>query len=268
MKTTYRETRYVCGNYLEVNIYPVYPVARSRGKKRKPSSDVQERLNDLNAKKKLTRLLNTNFDSGDIEIHLTYAPEKHPADYNAAKRDIQNYLRRVRRWRQKNGCEELKYIWVCEGDGMNTRFHFHVTMNAGVPRDTLDELWGFGYANSRKIEFNEHGAEGLAEYITKQLRRESPELAGSRRWNGSRNLKKPKVYQRDGKISARRVKEMATHDFDSPTVFTKQYPGWSFAGCSPFHNPINNGYYLRVRMYRDGYDLPQRRRRRGEVKTE
>lgn len=73
MRCLYRERRWECGNYLEVEFYPVFkPPSGKRRRKSKPTSEVQARLNDRNARRELVRLLNTNFTDEDIEIHLSY----------------------------------------------------------------------------------------------------------------------------------------------------------------------------------------------------
>ena len=71
MRCLYRERRYYCGDYLEVDIFPVFKKQNGRGKKAKPTSEVQAKLNQHNAEQKLIRILNENFTLDDIEIHLT-----------------------------------------------------------------------------------------------------------------------------------------------------------------------------------------------------
>ena len=72
MRTVYREKRYYCGEYLDVYIYPTYTQARSRGKRSKPTSAAQKKLNQRHREEKLVRLLHANFTPDDLEIHLTY----------------------------------------------------------------------------------------------------------------------------------------------------------------------------------------------------
>lgn len=48
MRTVYREKRYYCGEYLDVYIFPVFETGKrghGRGKKRKPTSAAQKKLN-------------------------------------------------------------------------------------------------------------------------------------------------------------------------------------------------------------------------------
>ena len=42
MQRTYREKKYYCGEYLEVAIYPVYAHPKKRGKRKKPTSKIQQ----------------------------------------------------------------------------------------------------------------------------------------------------------------------------------------------------------------------------------
>ena len=44
MQRRYRQKKYHCGEYLEVAIYPVYTKAKGRGKWRKPTTEIQQRL--------------------------------------------------------------------------------------------------------------------------------------------------------------------------------------------------------------------------------
>lgn len=74
MRCLYREKIHKCGEFLEVDIFPVFEYQRGRSKKRKPTTETQQRLNQRNAERKLTRLLNTNFTKRDIRFDLTSAP--------------------------------------------------------------------------------------------------------------------------------------------------------------------------------------------------
>ena len=82
MRCMYRERRYFCGDYLEVDIFPVFCKQRGRGRKARPTSEVQTRLNEHNSEQKLIRLLNANFTGADYEIHLTYSNENMPESAN------------------------------------------------------------------------------------------------------------------------------------------------------------------------------------------
>ncbi|MGM9680359.1 MAG: hypothetical protein ACI3XR_02520, partial [Eubacteriales bacterium] len=253
--------RYDCGDYTEVNVYPVFRMQKSRGKRAKPTGEAQARLNQLNAERKLVRLLNANFTDDDVELHLTYSDDNLPADDAAALRDVQNFIRRVKRLRKKLGLPELKYINVTEGGVDGTRYHHHMTLSGGIDRTELEKLWGYGYANSRALQFSEEGLEGLAKYITKSNRAHADRLAFRKRWTASKNLIRPEPKERDGRISAKRVEELATFDSGNRAAFERLYPGYYVAGVSAFHNDVNGGYYLHIRLYRQDAKFCRRHRR-------
>ena len=140
MKTVYREKRYYCGEYLDVYIYPTYRQGRSRGKRSKPTSAAQAKLNQRHREEKLVRLLHANFTPDDLEIHLTY--QQQPESPEEAQRLLRNYIRRVQRARKKQGLPPLKYIAVTEKGSKNGRYHHHVTLSGGMDRDELEKLWG------------------------------------------------------------------------------------------------------------------------------
>lgn len=120
MRTIYREKRYYCGEYLDVFIYPTYSQARSRGKRSKPTSKAQAKLNQRHREEKLVRLLHANFTPDDYEIHLTY--QYQPESPEEAQRLLRNFIRRVQRARKKQGLPPLKYIAVTEKGSRKGRY--------------------------------------------------------------------------------------------------------------------------------------------------
>lgn len=272
MRCRYREKIYRTGEYLEVDIFPVFHkggTGSRRKAKYKPTSAMQARLNQRRAEEALTRLLNENFTDDDIEITLTYDDEHLPSDCDKAFRDADNYIRRVKRLRGKRGLSELKFCKVLGGG----RFHFHIVMSGGIDRDELERMWGLGYANSKRLKFSSGGVAGLAHYIANQLdasdefggedlfslydidvetgeATEKPRerKKGQRRWSCSKNLRRPAPEIREGRISAGKVEELATFDAESRAVYEKLYPGYEFVSARPYYNPENGGYYLQVRM--------------------
>lgn len=249
MTRLYRERRWYCGDYLEVNIFPVWRTGGKRRKRAKPTGEVQARLNEHNAEQKLIRLLNANFTGEDVELHLTYRDDVLPTSPDEVKRDIQNFIRRVKRLRKRLGLSEMKYVVVPAGGVGGTRFHVHMTMTGGVDRTMLEELWGYGYANSKRLQFNENGVEGLARYVSRQFSAHKDELPFGKRWSGSRNLVIPEPHDRDGRISARRAREIAQTPMGG-TLLEELYEGYTLAECRSFHNDVNGGYYLHVKLYR------------------
>lgn len=244
MRCLYRETMHKCGEkYLEVDIYPVYEKQKGRGPRRKPTSEVQERLNQRNSERKLVRLLNTNFTNRDIRFDLTYADKHLPDTPDEALRELQNFFRRVKRARAKLLLPELKYIAVTEYGEEEGRIHHHLIMSGGVDITILAELWGRGYTTAKPLQFDDEGIIGLAVYLTK-------ESALKKRWSCSRNLKRPEVKQRDGKISAHRVTEWLTEGIDRNAV-EAMYPGYRLVKSNTYLNEVNFGVYTTIHLVKE-----------------
>lgn len=72
-----RECIYVCGNYMDADIYPVFQPAGKRRARCKPTSAIQEKLNQRNAEKKITRLAHAR---GCIHKSKRDPPRKRWAD--------------------------------------------------------------------------------------------------------------------------------------------------------------------------------------------
>ena len=150
-RTFNRESVYVCGDYMDGSIYPVYQQAGKRRKKCRPTSAIQQRLNQRNAERKLARIVHNNFTGDDMALHLTYRPGEEP-ETEEAKRILANYIRRLKRLYRKLGLE-LRYISCTEYGRTNGRVHHHLIISGGADRDTIEQLWGRGYANSKRLQF-------------------------------------------------------------------------------------------------------------------
>ena len=76
-----REKKTLSGRLLEVDYYPVIANGNRlpmHPPKHKRSTAEQERYNRNQAIKKLIRLVNANFDTGDVLMHPTYEQSKAP----------------------------------------------------------------------------------------------------------------------------------------------------------------------------------------------
>lgn len=97
-----REKRVLSGKLLDVDFFPVWNDGRrmpTRAPKTEVSSEAQAKYNHSQAVKKLVRVVNTNFITGDHFTHLTYSPEKAPANSREARRHMTNFLNRIKRRR-------------------------------------------------------------------------------------------------------------------------------------------------------------------------
>ena len=156
---------------------------------------------------------------------------------------MQNFLRRLKYHRKKQGLPDLKYIAVTEIGKKGGREHHHIIMNGGVSINALNDIWSKGIVTINPLEFNEFGIQELSKYMIK-----FPIL--NKRWNASKNLVQPKERQRDGRLSARRVKELCNVANDARREYEKLYDGYYFAGVRTFFHDFNGGCYLSVQMYR------------------
>lgn len=258
----YRVKTIKSGEMLECEIYPIWKTSKrnNRGEKKKPSRETQKSLNEKNTKKNIIRLINTNFVSEDIWATFTYDKEHLPDDPAQAKKDMQNYIRRINRYVKKNDLPALKYIYVTEYEEDEKkgkkRVHHHIIMNFR-DRDTAEEIWDKGgRTNARRLQPDDYGLEGLARYITKDPK-------SSKRYTTSRNLEKPKITIADSKMTKRKAEKIARDNNLASDIFQKLYEGYIFKDIDIKYSDFISGAYLYIRMRQR--DKPAKVKR--EVKT-
>lgn len=249
----YRRRITLAGDRMECEIYPVFgrdDEQKARAAKKNVTPAKQKRLNDERARRRLIQLADANFTEKDIHLTLTYRNETNLA---ACRKDIRNFLLRVKRYREKLGLPELKYIYTIEGKreisrgaGVS-RIHVHMLMNGGISRERLEEMWGEGYANADRLQPTERGLEEIASYIIKEARNRD----GGRKWSASRNLTQPKRRTTDAKTSTRTVKLIA-HDIrnEAKAQTEKLYPKYRYVDCTVYYSDQLDGVYIRVLMRR------------------
>ena len=249
----YRRSIVLAGDRMECDIYPVFgrdDEQKARAAKKNITPAKQKRLNDERARRRLIQLADANFTEKDIHLTLTY---RHEVNIDQCRKDLRNFLLRVKRYREKICLPELKYIYTIEGRreisqgaGVN-RIHIHMLMNGGVSRERLEELWEYGYANADRLQPTERGLEEIASYIIKEARNRD----GGRKWSASRNLTQPKRRASDAKTSNRMVK-MIAHDIrnEAKAEMEKLYPRYRFVDCKVYYSDQLDGVYIRVLMRR------------------
>lgn len=244
----YRTKTIRSGPMLEVEIYPFSGAPPGkRAKKKKEIRQAQSNLNDKNSKKHLIRLINTNFTKQDIWMTLTYKDGKLPADLDQAKKDMTNYIRRLKRYAKKHDLPELKYVYVTEYRDADSkkkkRVHHHMIINFS-DRDIAEELWnGGGRTQTRRLQPDDFGFEGLARYISKDKGE-----ATIKRYTPSRNLQQPKITVADKKITRRRAEKIAKEENMAQEIFEKLYAGYQFKDMEVKYSPYVAGAYIYVRM--------------------
>lgn len=237
-----REKRIKSGPILEVEIYPIddREKSKSRARKSKETRKEQRALNRKNCIKHLVRLVNVNFDKNDLFAHLTYTDEERPEKEEQAKKDISNYLTRLRRWMKKNLPDTpLKYIGMIETSDKG-RIHHHIIMS-GVPREIAEDLWKKGRCNIDRLQPDEFGFEAAARYI-------SEDYDGSKRRTQSKNLKMPEVSVNDSKFRNQRAAEKLILSGDRE--IESHYPGHVISHIEIKLNPYTLATHFYIKMRR------------------
>ena len=258
MRVLYREQRHDCKRYLDVDIFPVYRQSTKgkRKRKAKPTSETQARYNHQCRVRKLERLVMTNFEPGEaLFFNPSYCDACLPADDDAAKRSLQNFFKRLKRYRKRKGLPELKYIATTEKGTRSGRYHHHLIINcADMPISELENIWGQGFSFSSLVIFDDEGANGLATYFCKakkkQLEQLEQEDSIGNAWSASRNIKPPKETKRDGRISKTEACELYRLGNDAAAEFEKLYPDYILSSARTIYNDINGGYYIAARLRR------------------
>lgn len=180
---------------------------KTRNQNESETESAVQKGNARRAKEKLYRVILTNFQRDDWRLDLTYRDP--PPDPKEAQSRIRKFLRNLKNLYRKFQ-EELKYIYVTEYKGH--RIHHHLLINASmkIQRKDIREKWPWGELNYRSFRYFDGTPEDcrrLAEYLCKETDEtiREPGAVQKKRWNASRNLKRPKVTKH--KIYSRHWKE-------------------------------------------------------------
>lgn len=160
-----------------------------RGKREKPTSEAQEKVNQRMRAKELRRLMNENFTDGDSLVRLDFAKEHYPFESEDMQKMMTKFLRNLRKEFRKQG-RELKYIYVKEIGKRGGR-HVHILMSK-VDTDTLMRCWPHGGIHVDPLISGGQYAK-IAEYFIKYARK-TEETEGKligKGWYPSRNLTRP-----------------------------------------------------------------------------
>lgn len=255
----------ICGDWIWGEVHPEYRQGGKRRGKFRATSEVQQRLNERQARLRLVTMIHANFHRGDYALHLTYADEELPESAEGFERDIRNFISRLRRIYKRLGVE-LRYI-VVRGWSGKGRPHLHIILTGGAERDVIEDCWGKGRANCDRLEFNAGGVADLAFYIGGQLAEgkadaEHVRRRGERRWSGSRNLIRPVERTNVSRYSRAGMEEIA--DAGNPNkIFADRYPGFWLAEFPDIRqNPVTHGWEMSFVLYKpDSPDLESYARR-------
>lgn len=158
----------------------------SRRKKENKTSEAQKKVNSRQAIKKLTWILNENYDGTSLYVTYSYEKEKRPATTEDLRSDVEKLLRSLRGLYKKAG-KQLKYVWVPEV-GERGATHIHMCIPE-IPISALKKIWKHGWVTIKPMEDNGQYSK-LASYFVKYSEKtmKTSEGFGGRRYNSSKNL--------------------------------------------------------------------------------
>lgn len=161
----------------------------SRRKKENKTSEAQKKVNSRQAIKKLTWILNENYDGTSQYITFSYAKEKRPESAKALCKDVEKLLRGIRSAQKKAGTV-AKYVWVPE-IGERGAAHIHMCLNR-IDAQELKKLWSKGWITIKPMDDSGQYAK-LASYFVKYSEKtmKTCEGFGGKRYNSSKNLSIP-----------------------------------------------------------------------------
>lgn len=247
VKSTIYATKTIeSGNQFEVEIYPAL-TKRGKNKIRKEHKEVYRKWNDAHRKKNIIRKINHNFKSGDIYGTLTYPRESYPSTLEEAKKNMVNFIKRIKTRLKKKNIElnKFKYVYATEKSEKG-RVHHHFIMNSLLSMDEVMECWNKGGFNKiSKIEYDAKFAlTGLATYLCKEHKNRTK---SEKRYSCSLNLDNP-IEKRDyKKFSERKVKKMASDEALIATFLEKEYPHAAFLDVNVSRNKYGH-VFIHARM--------------------
>lgn len=161
----------------------------SRRKKENKTSEAQKKVNSRQAVKKLTWILNDNFDGSSLYVTWSYEKEKRPEGKEELKADVDKLLRQLRKIYKQEG-RILKYVWVAER-GERGAAHIHMVINE-ISTKKLKSCWSKGFITIKPMDDSGQYAK-LASYFVKYSEKtmKTCEGFGGKRYNSSKNLSIP-----------------------------------------------------------------------------
>ncbi len=293
-----REKKTYSGHLLEADFYPVFDDGRrvpSRAPKTKLSTAEQQRYNRTVATKKIIRLVNSNFDSTDYLMHPTYQPQFAPQSEEAARRDIVNYLRRVRTKRTSEvkklrkdliSAEEaaatmpnnkyildsiknlnrliskleqpFKYIYVIEKQTYKTGVYAGRTnwhFHLFLTGGIDNKTLENMWSNGLRTNCNNYQPDKFGPEAAARYMSKDPQ--GSKSFSYSRNLTKSVQKVKDGRLSKNAVSRMARERVNDREFWENRYKGYRFIKCYTRFNDYNGCWYITAIMYRTEGEPPK-----------
>ena len=280
----YRTKTVRAGDFLYVSCYPLISYTANREQKKRLETFREEsqkkaklrrkynRYNNSRRVQEFEQIIHANMCAGDLHITCTYEMQDYSRrdelifrERDEVKRDSYNYIRRVKHFLKKMGCDLSKFRWICvtvtkkrSEDAANPipdNHHHHILMH-GVPeeyRNDIENMWALGFCNTMRIQDSEDGFGALAAYVARQESSFNGENGGERSYTTSRNIIRPTITTADHKISRRRAARIAEDvQFTGKEIFEKLFPGFRMVEDMPraVISEYTTGTYIRAKLRR------------------
>lgn len=254
----YRTKTVKAGEYLYVSCYPLIGCNANAAQKLKLEDLAEERVkkakirmryakyNNSRRIKEFEQLVHANMVKGDLHIACTYELQDYDRpdqlehrNREQARKDIRNYIRRIKHLLKKHSCDLSQFRWICctvtkerDQEAFNPKpdSHHHHLLVHGVPeelRTEVEKLWKFGYCNADRLQDSDKGFAAMAGYIARQENTANGEQEGRRSYSTSKNIIRPEVKTSDRKISRRRASQIAADvQIAGREIFEKLFDGY------------------------------------------
>ena len=255
MRMGIREKTYYCQgtseskkpDYIEIDMFPFYELKYKpqRSGKKNVTSPKQKKLNNKNSRRYFRLLAKSNFGQNDYHLTLSYTEDNLPLSVPEAEKEVQKFIRRLKRV-YKKADKLLKYIYITEEGAKKARLHHHLLVNAeaGVDRNAIEKAWGKAYANSVRIQLEHGGIDGLVTYLSKDPK-------GRKTYISSRNLIKPQESVSDTKTSRKQFKQLTLWPEDCEDMqkhFEQKHSAYKLINVEKYYNEITCEWYIRAKM--------------------
>ena len=170
-----------------------------RKKKINKTRESQQKVNDRQAERRLTELLNENFDGSSWYITWSYREGMRPETIEELKQQISQLLRDLRKLYKQEGLV-FRYVWTAEV-GKRGAVHIHMVASE-IDARKLRSVWEYGYVTMKPLDPSGQYSR-LASYFLKyfQKTRDTDREIQKHAYNPSRNLSRPETKKE--KVSAR-----------------------------------------------------------------
>ena len=122
--------------------YWLQPKGQKRRPRVNPTTEQQRKINDRHLVKRLTRLLNANFNGECWYVTFSYRKEDRPQDAKLLHKQEQKLLRDLRKVYKKEK-RILKYIWTAEV-GTRGAAHIHMVLSP-IDARKIRDVCPYGY---------------------------------------------------------------------------------------------------------------------------